>query len=196
VITAHFYGDSFVAGFGDPTGLGWVGRVATRAKEQGQPFRAVNHGVPGATSVDVVARWLAATADPRNAGLPDTKAVFSFGTNDVIAGVSAEQSLDAVAAALDRADEIGIPAFVIGPPPVGDLPAADAELEGLSSAFEAICSARGVPFVGTHRLLSGEPAWREETQRGDGSHPQATGYAVLADFLVASGLLEWIADRP
>ena len=39
--TVHFYGDSYVAGFGDPTGLGWVGRVA-QAHEQGTPFRAVN----------------------------------------------------------------------------------------------------------------------------------------------------------
>src|SRR5262245_55049247 len=91
--TVHFFGDSFVAGFGDPSGLGWVGRVSAHAVEERTPFRAVNHGVPGATSRECVARWLRATDDPRNAQLPDTKVVFSFGTNDVIVGLTAEESL-------------------------------------------------------------------------------------------------------
>ncbi|MGH2907069.1 MAG: GDSL-type esterase/lipase family protein [Solirubrobacterales bacterium] len=192
--TVHFFGDSFVAGFGDPGGRGWVGRVAERAAADGRSFRAVNHGVPGATSAETVARWLRATDDPRNAGLADTKVVFSFGTNDVIVGMNAEESLAALRAALERAAAIDVPAFVIGPPPVGDLPAADARLRELSSRFAAACGVQNVEFVPTHAELAGEARWTGETAAGDGSHPQSGGYTALAELLIEGGLIDWISD--
>lgn len=149
--SVRFYGDSFVAGWGDPFKLGWVDRVAQHCALEGSPIDVINHGVPGETSVQAVARWMNTdvAADAKNA-----RVVFSFGTNDVIAGVTAEQSQAALIGALDRADGWGIKALVVGPPPVGDLPAADLELRELSESFHQICVGRRVPFIPTHDELS------------------------------------------
>jgi len=52
-----FFGDSHIAGTGDPEKLGWVGRVAAASLSAGQPFLPYNLGVGGNTSVDVLRRW-------------------------------------------------------------------------------------------------------------------------------------------
>ena len=45
------------AGYGDPKGLGWVGRVVARTQHPDLDLTAYNLGVRGDTSADVVARW-------------------------------------------------------------------------------------------------------------------------------------------
>ena len=52
-----FIGDSFVQGTGDPTGLGWVGRVVSETKQAGWNITGYNLGVRGETSRDIMARW-------------------------------------------------------------------------------------------------------------------------------------------
>jgi len=52
-----FFGDSFVAGVGDPTGLGWAGRVAAASHDASRPITAYNLGVRGDTSADVALRF-------------------------------------------------------------------------------------------------------------------------------------------
>lgn len=188
----YCFGDSFVAGFGDPTGLGWVGRVQAAASED-QRFVAVNRGVPGATSIEVVRDWLDAAERLPADDACGAAVVFSFGTNDVIVGLDSEQSLRALADALALAESAGMPAFVVGPPPVGDLPEADRRLAALSAEMDAICTRLRVPFVATHAALQQAPAWQRETSAGDGSHPQADGYRELAELIIAGGFYEWLA---
>jgi lysophospholipase L1-like esterase len=190
--TVHFFGDSFVAGFGDPTGLGWVGRVSAMAAEQDTPFRAVNHGVPGATGIAVVEQWLRMTEDSRNRELPGTKVVFSFGTNDVIAGLIPGETVDALKSALARAKEISVPALFVGPPPSRGLAEVDTAVATLSRLFGANCDRLGVPFIDTYEHLLPNSAWDLEAADGDGAHPQSAGYAELADLVATHGLLRWI----
>lgn len=171
---AHFFGDSFVAGYLDPTGLGWVGRLADRCP--GIAF--ANHGVPGATSEACVQQWLNTEIDPACREM----VVFSFGTNDVIYGVPTENSLAALTSALDRAAGLEVPAYVIGPP---DAP-------GIADAYAGICAARDIPFFDTVTRLGPGSTWRAEADAGDGSHPGAGGYAELADLLAGAGLVEWL----
>jgi lysophospholipase L1-like esterase len=171
---AHFYGDSFVAGYLDPAGLGWVGRIAERCA--GIDF--ANHGVPGATSEAGVRQWFNTQLEPQR----KETVVFSFGTNDVIYGVPSENSLAALTRALDRADEFEVPAYVVGPP---DAP-------GIADAYAGIAAARDVPFFDTVIPLGPGSAWRAEANAGDGSHPGAGGYAELADLLDEAGLVEWL----
>jgi lysophospholipase L1-like esterase len=171
---AHFFGDSFVAGKSDPTGLGWVGRVAERC--DGIDF--ANHGVPGATSEACVAQWLNTGIDPER----KETVVFSFGTNDVIYGVPSGNSLAALTSALDRAAELDVPAFVVGPP---DAP-------GIADVYAGICAGREIPYVDTVIPLGPGSIWRNEANGGDGAHPGAGGYAQLADLLEAAGLVEWL----
>jgi acyl-CoA thioesterase I len=75
------FGDSFVAGTGDPSCCGWVGRVAASAWEAGIPLTAYNLGVRREPSTEVVARWRT-EALPRLAPGADCRVAFSFGAND------------------------------------------------------------------------------------------------------------------
>ena len=61
--------------------------------------------MPGETSVQAVARFFNTRIEPLELRDRDELVVFSFGTNDVITGVPAEQSRAALEAALNLADE-------------------------------------------------------------------------------------------
>ena len=66
-----FIGGSLTAGYGDPKGLGWVGRVVARTQHPDLDLTAYNLGVRGDTSGDVVARWGAELrATPFDNGAP------------------------------------------------------------------------------------------------------------------------------
>jgi lysophospholipase L1-like esterase len=134
--------------------------------------------VPGATSEACVRQWFNTTIDPAR----NETVVFSFGTNDVIYGVPTENSLAALTSALDRAEQLDVPAYVIGPP---DAP-------GISDAYAGICAARDVPFFDTVIPLSAGSIWRAEADAGDGSHPGVGGYEELAGMLDAAGLATWL----
>ncbi|MGK2878520.1 MAG: GDSL-type esterase/lipase family protein [Solirubrobacterales bacterium] len=181
---AHFYGDSFTAGQGDPEQLGWVGRLAARLPE----IDFANHGVPGAPGSYVAQTFVNTTIDRSRVEL----AVFCFGTNDAVLHHPAEQSLAALTESLDRAIRHDVPAIVIGPPPIGDMPEEDRVLRSLSDAFAGVCAARDVPFVATFDRLGPGSTWRAEAAAGDGSHPGAGGYIELAEFLDAEGLTAWL----
>lgn len=181
---AHFFGDSFTAGQGDPEGLGWVGRLAA-----GMPkFEFVNHGMPGAPGSAIVDAWLKTPIDPDRREL----IVLSFGTNDAVLHLDEDESLDALERGLDRAEHLHIPLFVIGPPPIGDDPQGDAALANLSSVMGQIATLRAVPYLETFDALGAGSVWRAEAEAGDGSHPGAGGYAELAEFLRTGGLTAWL----
>src|ERR1700749_2194783 len=73
------FGDSFVAGVGDPDHLGWGGRALAGRRE----VTLYNLGVRRETSADVAARWRR-EAEPRLTGDEAHRIVFSFGVNDVL----------------------------------------------------------------------------------------------------------------
>lgn len=187
-----FFGDSFVAGAGDPTALGWVGRVAAAA----MPLTAYNLGVRGETSVAVAARW-AAEAAPRLATPAPCALVLSVGANDAIADatgtlcVAPATSADTVGRILDEASDAGLSAFVVGPPPVGD-DAADARIGDLTVHLAGVCAARDTPFVPVADRLRADPAWRREAAANDGAHPATGGYARLAELVLEGGFIAWL----
>ncbi|MGH2959375.1 MAG: GDSL-type esterase/lipase family protein [Solirubrobacterales bacterium] len=181
---AHFYGDSFTFGQGDEEGLGWVGRLARKLPS----VDFANHGVPGAPGDYVAQTFVNTGIDPARVEL----AIFCFGTNDAVLHHPAEQSLAALTGSLDRASENDVPAFVVGPPPIGDMPAEDLALRSLSDAFAGVCAARDIPFLETFDRLGPGSTWRAEAEAGDGSHPGAGGYAEMAEFLDAEGLTAWL----
>jgi acyl-CoA thioesterase-1 len=195
-----FFGDSFVAGAGDPTALGWVGRVSAAAHAAGLPLTPYNLGVRGQTSVEVAHRWQS-EAWPRLFAQASISVVLSVGANDAvdsaIAGeprVSPTRSVGALAGMLDEAQALELPAFVVGPPPVGErLP--DDRLVELTAAFAELCATRGVPFVPVVEPLLGDATWRAECAAGDGAHPAAGGYAALARLVLDGGFLDWLRAR-
>jgi lysophospholipase L1-like esterase len=189
------FGDSFTAGVGDPHGQGWVGRVVEAAFAAGRPLTAYPLGVRRETSVEVAVRWRF-EAMPRIARDADCRVVFAVGANDttVEAGgprVTPERSCLALGKMLDQALELGLPAAVAGPPPVGDAAQRSRAIE-LTDAFGELCAARAVSFWPVARALDASRPWLEEQAAGDGAHPGARGYELLAQALLDGGLLEWL----
>jgi lysophospholipase L1-like esterase len=190
-----FFGDSFVAGVGDPVGGGWVGRVSAASAAAGLPFLAYNLGIRHETSSDVVLR-LRAEAAPRRAPEADCRLVLSVGANDTSVEdgrlrVQLERSLEEVAVALDEAAALGLPALVVGPPPLGDGEQLG-RIEVLTVRLAELCAGRGVPFIGVTAPLAASEAWAAEAALGDGRHPAAGGYEELAQLVLAGGWLGWL----
>ena len=192
-----FYGDSFTAGVGDPTALGWVGRVAAAC----QPLTPYVLGVRGETSAQVAARWQG-EAWPRLRVATAAGVVFAVGANDALGEaaddgpprIDAGASVAIVGDLLDGAALMRLPAFVVGPAPVG-APAADARVRALDDAYGRLCHARGVPYAAVAPALLDDARWREEASAGDGAHPGAAGYARLAELVLAAGFRDWLETR-
>jgi len=194
-----FFGDSHVAGVGDPAGLGWVGRVVAASFAAGTPLTAYNLGVRAETSLQVASRWRQETRARLLPGA-DTRIVVSFGANDTtiddgVAPVEAERSCGALGDILERARAIGLPALVVGPAPVDDAEQNE-RIHSLSAAFGEICASRAVPFVSVIEPLLASTFWCQQVADGDGAHPGAEGYDALAQLVLAGGWLDWLADGP
>ena len=195
-LTVLFFGDSFVAGVGDPTGLGWTGRLAA-APRPGLDLTAYPLGVRRNTSVDVLTRWAAET----RVRMPDsgtTTLVVSFGVNDSTddgAGrprVSAPDTVANLRALLEGAESLGLPTLVVGPPPIADPRTNDRILE-LDTLLVDEVRDHGAPVIPVVRDLLADEAWMSEVRAGDGAHPGARGYAALAA-LVRPGWETFLAD--
>ena len=195
-----FFGDSHTVGVGDEEGLGWTGRVAAAAMEDGIPVTSYNLGVGGETSADVAARWRAEARPrlPREKG--DPRVILAFGVNDATLGdvgrrLTREQSLLSLEEVLLGAQGLGLRRFVIGPAPIDD-DAANDRIAELSYAYRMLCARHRVPFVPLVDELRASEAWRRSIGGGDGTHPGAAGYAEIARLVLASGWLDWLRSSP
>ena len=181
-----FVGDSFVAGVGDPQHLGWAGRLAAHSHHRGPALTSYNLGIRRDTTSDVLGRWRTECSPRLPAGCR-AGVVLSFGVNDtsmergasrVDPGTSAE-NLDAL---LRQAGHAGWPVLTAGPPPVDD-EEQNERIAVLDAAFAAVC-ARRVPYVAVLPTLRTDGVWRRQVRAGDGAHPGAEGYQVLATLLL------------
>ncbi len=190
-----FIGSSMTAGYGDPKGLGWVGRVVSRTHHPDLDLTAYNLGVRGATSADVMARWRQECA-PRWAHRAEKRLVLSAGAGDLLAGLSMARSRLNLANILDEASTSGIAAFV-----VGLAPSLDAELNGrieaLAEAQADVCARRGVTYVDCFRPLAGHDQWISDLTSGpDQVHPGQAGYGLIAWLVLHNGWYDWMHLRP
>lgn len=189
------FGDSFVAGVGDPRGQGWVGRVVEAVHAAGRPLMAYNLGVRRETSVEVAVRWRF-EAMPRLVAGADCRVIFAVGANDTTlengsVRVTSERSCMALDKMLDQVAALRLPAAVAGPPPAGDAEQ-QARVVALSDAFAEVCAAREVPFWPVAETLLASRTWLDEAAAGDGAHPAAGGYELLAQALLDGGLRDWL----
>ncbi len=193
-----FVGDSFVAGVGDPEHLGWTGRLCARSEREGLPVTRYVLGVRRQTSAEVAARW-AAECRPRLAGGGwESRVALSTGVNDTTLEDGAlrlapELSAGALDEMLAGAAAAGWPALVVGPPAVADA-GQNGRIEELDERLARVCAGRAVPYVPVVAALAHDETWLREVAAGDGAHPGAAGYTVLAD-LVRPHWQEWLASR-
>ena len=193
-----FFGDSLVAGVGDPAGGGWVARVVSACFDQGLDVTAYNLGVRGESTVQVASRWRAEAA-PRMLPGSDARVVVSFGTNDTtlehgVVRVPAAGSLEALARMLEEASALGFAPFVVGPAPIDDREQ-DRRIADLSASFAELCDEHDTPFIAVHEPLLASAVWMSEVSSGDGAHPGAAGYQTLARLLIEKGLAAWLSTE-
>ncbi|WP_202912131.1 GNAT family N-acetyltransferase [Nesterenkonia muleiensis] len=189
-----FVGDSFVAGTGDPTGLGWVGRVATQAIARGLRLTAYSLGVRRETSVQI-SRRLPTEIEPRLTNTEAPRVVVSFGVNDTVGelGRTRVEAHESVTALINIHQAIApLPLLMVGPPAVDD-DAQNARLEHLTGLLRATAEAHNIPFIDTFRATVADETWRKEVRNGDGYHPGANGYQLLAEIVVGP-IVTWLRD--
>jgi acyl-CoA thioesterase-1 len=182
-----FVGDSFVAGVGDPEHLGWTGRLCAATERTGLPVTRYVLGVRRQTTAEVAERWAAECRPRLSGGDWEPRLVLSTGVNDTteVDGASRldpHRSVASLAEMLTGAAAAGWPVLVVGPPAVAD-DAQNQRIADLDERFTRTCADHGVPYVPVVAALSADPTWRAEVAAGDGAHPGAAGYLILADLV-------------
>ncbi len=174
-----FVGDSYVAGVGDESGMGWVGRVTRHAHACGLPITAYNLGIRRDTSQDVADR-LPDEVSRRVSPAAETRVVLAYGLNDVAldAGQPRVRIADSLAATVRSVDwlaSVSIPVLFVGLPPIGDADQ-DARTEELDRQLAACAGSRRVPYLPVMGRLAKDRAWLDGVREGDGAHPGSSGY--------------------
>ncbi len=180
-----FFGESFVNGTGDPACLGWTGRICRTAWQTGFNLTCYNLGIRRETSTQLKARWF---DEVRLRLLPefDGRVVFSFGTNDTTIEhdrrrVERQDSIENLRAILTVAKQ-HFPVLMIGATPIADAAQTD-RIAALSEEMSIVCESLHVPYLDIVSKLKHNAVWMTEVAQGDGAHPGAAGYEVLADFV-------------
>jgi lysophospholipase L1-like esterase len=182
-----FVGDSFINGTGDLTYLGWTGRLCIGLAAQGLTVTHYNLGVRRHTSFDIAKRWERETVSRLPYGC-DNRIVFSFGTNDTTLEngrqrLSREDSLSSCRQILMSAQNL-YPVLMIGPPPIAD-PEQNIRTQNLCKGFSELCIELKVPYLNIFTPLSQSAFWQEAVESGDGAHPGAEGYGIMAHLIQA-----------
>lgn len=183
-----FIGDSFVNGIGDDEGLGWRGRVTAAALKAGLDITAYDLGIRRNTSTDILARWEAEATVRLPEGV-DHRLLFAFGTNDCADDGAGKRRVP-LAKTLGNAEAIltgaraMAPTLMIGPPPMLDDEEADERIAELEGKLGALCQRLDIPFLPVLDPLQHD-AWTKGALSGDGTHPDARGYELLAGEILA-----------
>jgi acyl-CoA thioesterase I len=181
------FGDSFAAGVGDPRGVGWVGRLAARAREV--ELTAYPLGVRGESTEEIVVRIPVESA-PRFARGDEHRIVIAPGVADAVRRIEPVQCALALDFALASAS---VPVLIVGPPPVGDAETIE-RIGALDAVFARTCERRAVQYVATYPRLVGRATWYR-ARAADGIHPDGPGYGVLAS-VIRHGWDDWIGTTP
>jgi lysophospholipase L1-like esterase len=187
-----FLGASMTAGYGDPKGLGWVGRVVARTQHPDLDLTAYNLGVRGNTSGDVVARW-GAECHPRWQGRAERRLVLSVGANDLVTGMTMARSRLNLANVLDEATNAGVAVFVVGLTPTLDTDL-NRRIEALAEAQADVCARRGITYVDCYRPLVSHDQWMADLAASpDRVHPGQAGYGLIAWLVLHNGWNDWLS---
>lgn len=175
-------GDSISAGYGLPTGRGWVDLLAQKMEGEGYRFKVVNASVSGETTLGGRNRLPPLLVQHRPAIV-----IVELGANDALRGghlATVRANLDTIVAGSQKA---GAKVLVLGmriPPNYG--PAYGREFSELFATVAKTSKSALVPF-----LLDGF-AERRDMFQDDGIHPGLAAQAIMADtvFVAVRPLLD------
>lgn len=180
-----FVGDSFVAGVGDESYLGWTGRLCAEVRSRGCDVTHYNLGIRRETTRALAERWRREVGRRlREAG--DGRVVFCFGGNDVTMEqgqrrVPLQESLENTRDILEESHET-YPTLMVGPVPIDD-PESNRRKLDLSDRYSDIARSIGVPYRPLMRDLSESENWMDSVREYDGIHPVGRGYETMARIL-------------
>jgi lysophospholipase L1-like esterase len=180
-----FVGDSFVNGTGDSTYLGWTGQLCINLSQFTSSVTYYNLGIRRETSTELAHRWQAEVERRLPDGC-DNRIVFSFGTNDTTTEngnlrVEPVTSLKNAKQILSTAQH-NYPILMISPPPIAD-PEQQHRVRRLSEQIAVLCQELKIPYLDVFTPLLSSTTWMTEVKAGDGAHPDAAGYAELAQLI-------------
>jgi acyl-CoA thioesterase-1 len=172
-----FFGDSLTAGYGlsDAERESFPALIQKKIDAASLPFQIINAGVSGDTTASGLARidyWLNRTIHVL---------VLELGINDIIRGVPLQKTSHNLQLIVDRVKEkypnvrmalmgMEIPEFIPG------VPAAFSE--GFRAVFRKLAETNNMIFVPF--FLEGV-AGKRDLNLGDGLHPSAEGYRIIAN---------------
>jgi lysophospholipase L1-like esterase len=189
-----FIGDSIVAGSGDDECRGWVGRVGSATRRSGVDHTPYNLGIGGNTAADVLARWEDEVTRRLNPEI-DNRLVVQVGVNDARDGVERDHDDCArdLASFIEGARGAGLEPLVVGPIPTRQSDESE-RIGALSRRFGEVCADRKTAFIEVHAALRDSNAFLASLE-SDGYHPDAEGYAAIAQVVLHNGWWEWLATR-
>ena len=191
-----FVGDSITQGTIDADCLGWPGRLGQREQASGHDVTVYNLGVRAETSRQIAARWRR-ECEPRLPDIVPGALVFAFGVNDMAEDPEAGIRVPIPESIATARDMVGTaaawkPTLWVGPGPAdmdrqpfSPAPGISYSFHNdrvveLNSAYTRLAADLGVPYLDIYETLSADRVWAAALARGDGVHPSADGYALLA----------------
>lgn len=187
-------GDSIVGAAGDPRGMGWVGRVASKTPATEPRIDIFALPVPSETSGQLSERWKE-EAGRRFSTATENRLVIALGNTDPAAGISISRSRLNIATILDDCRRAGIETFLVGPTPHHN-PALNNDVEHLATGYEDVAARRGVTFVDCFRPLVGHSGWNEELAASEHHLPGQVGHGLIAWLVLNRGWYEWLGIDP
>jgi lysophospholipase L1-like esterase len=181
-------GSELAAGFGDPRGQGWVGRLASQSQSE-TPLQFFVLAVNEETTGQMSARWSQEVALRFQPGFRH-RLVIAPGTADITEGVTLARSRLHLAEILDGALRMRVPTLVVGPPP-GPTRLAG-QIEELSRAYADVAARRGMVYVDTFAPLFPHEDWHSDLAAGDGVHPGQAGHGLIAWLVLHTGWHAWL----
>jgi lysophospholipase L1-like esterase len=191
-----FFGDSLVNGVRDGQKGGWPMRLGQRLlSDIGLDATIYNLGIRAETSSDLKDRWQADAARRQVADFP-LVLVFCFGLNDAnhaqergeetTMRVSHAQSLANATDIMTKARAMA-PTLWVGPQAVIDggrsSKIVNERLEGLNQLFAETAKGMDIPYFDVLARTRTDETWQRALRRGDGYHPDAAGYDILAEMI-------------
>lgn len=190
-----FVGDSLGLGFGDPSTLGWVGRLTLLSVRKEKPFVPYLLGVAGETSTDLREHFAQET-ERRLLQHIDGRVVFQIGVEDCrLLDEKPALGLRESVLNLKVMLEAAKPHFkllVVSPPPVYE-PGHNSRVQRLVQGQAELARSLHIPFIDVFKPLNTDVQYKRELAAHDKVHPMQQGYEKI--FSIVSNDRQWWFNR-